>query len=384
MSTFNIYKQYDDDLYYLSLISDRFQRQNSEYYRFTSHLGIIPLDQVQENINSFPKNRLIDSLNGPYPIAVRYMDKGVFLVERPPFQMKIDYSPTKSNRVRRPIKPVTVWVPWTVSVYNLSSDVNTMLNSYKIYFNDSSISSLEDRLITNYFCNVYGDGKICLGRSAQGVQDKLQNNEITDFATLHSYMFNEYFSGGWNTDLGSNLYSLMKTIDSSYMIKDYTDLSDSSIDARAKKLKLKFFKSHHPAYEIANSFYNLSLLSLEETLNMVTEVKQKHFHQVKTINSIVASDVDSSVDNYLDPINFTDNYSKNYCNVKIILDNTLNATNLNSRDIPSEILQFFKENSYNIIDQVYESYNSRNSMSIELNYEIPLISPSSIEEHINV
>ena len=117
---------------------------------------------------------------------------------------------------------------------------------------------------------------------------------------------------------------------------------------------------------------------------MVTEVKQKHFHQVKTINSIVASDVDSSVDNYLDPINFTDNYSKYYCNVKLILDNTLNATNLNTREIPFEILQFFKENSYNIIDEVYEKYNSNNPMSIELNYQIPLISPSVIEEHINV
>jgi TM2 domain-containing membrane protein YozV len=259
-----------------------------------------------------------------------------------------------------------------------------MINSYKIYFNDSSISSLEDRLVTNYFCNVYGDGKICLGRSAQGIQDKLQNNQITDFATLHSYMFNEYFSGGWNTDLGSNLYSLMRSIDSSYMIKDYINLSDSSIDARAKKLKLKFFKSHHPAYEIANSFYNLSLLSLEETLNMVTEVKQKHFHQVKPISSIAATDVDSSVDHYVDPINFTDNYSNNYCVVKLVLDNSLNATNLNSRDIPSEILQFFKENSYDIMDQVYESYNSRNSMSIELNYQIPLISPSTIEEQVNV
>jgi hypothetical protein len=54
MSTFNIYKQYDDNLYYLSLISDRFQRQNSEYHKFTSHLGIVSLEQVQENINSFP------------------------------------------------------------------------------------------------------------------------------------------------------------------------------------------------------------------------------------------------------------------------------------------------------------------------------------------
>jgi len=386
MSTFNIYKQYDNDLYYLNFKSDRFQRSSSQEHRYTAHLGIISLDKLQENISNPPKNSLIEKLEGPYPIAVRYIDKGIVLVERPPFQMKVDYSPTKSNRARRPIKPVTVWVPWTVTVYNLSGGPDDLVNSYKIYFNDAPMSSLDDRVITNYFCNVYGDGKICLGSSTRSIYDKLNNNEITSFAQLHSFMFNEYFSGGWNADLGSNLYSLMMSTKSPYLIQNYSNLSDSPIDVRAKQSKIKFSKSHNTVYEIANSFYNLSLLTLEETLDMVTTCKGINFHYNKTIKSIIDQS-QQSVDSYLDPIDFSDNHSSNYCIVNLILDNTLNleknAGNLN-RETPLEIVDFVKENSYTILDDVYNKFTTERSMSINLNYEIPLVSTSSIEEEVNV
>jgi hypothetical protein len=49
MSTYNIYKQYGDQLYYLNFKSDRFQRYDSGSHRYTAQLGIISLDQLQEN-----------------------------------------------------------------------------------------------------------------------------------------------------------------------------------------------------------------------------------------------------------------------------------------------------------------------------------------------
>lgn len=386
MSTFNIHKQYGDELYYLNLKSDRFQRYSSELHKYTAHLGIISLDKLQENISNPPKNALIDKLEGPYPIAVRYINKGIVLVERPPFQIKVDYSPTKSNRARRPIKPVSVWVPWTITVYNLSGGADDLVNSYKIYFNDGPMSSLDDRVITNYFCNVYGDGKICLGSSTLSIYQKLNNNEITSFAALHSYMFNEYFSGGWNVDLGSNLHSLMMSSKSPYLIKDYTNLSDSPMDKRAKQSKIKFSKSHNASYVIANSFYNLSLLTLEETLNIITNCKTINYHSIKTVESIIDQS-QNSVDTYIDPIDFSDNYSANYCVVTLTLDNTLNALknigNLN-RETPSEIIDFVKENSYTILDHIHNAYSTERSMSMDLKYEIPLVSTSSTEEEVNV
>ena len=387
MSTYNIYKQYGDELYYLNFKSDRFQRYNSESHRYTAQLGIISLDQLQQNIINPPKNSLIDKLEGPYPIAVRYMNNGIVLVERPPFQMKVDYSPTKSNRVRRPIKPVMVWVPWTITVYNLSAGADSLVNSYKIYFNDSPMSSLDDRVITNFFCNVYGDGKICLGNSTHNIYQKINNNEITSFAELHSYMFNEYFSGGWNADLGSNLHSLLMSTKSPYLIQNYSNLSDSPIDVRAKQSKIKFSKSHNTVYEIANSFYNLSLLTLEETLDIVTTSKGINYHYNKKIQSIIDQTQEQSVDTYIDPIDFSNNYSANFSVVNLCLDNTLNITQsglISNRETPPEIINFIKENSYSIIDHVYNEFSTNRPMSINLEYQIPLVSNSSTEEEVNV
>jgi len=280
-----------------------------------------------------------------------------------------------------------VWVPWTITVYNLSSNADTLLNSYKIYFNDGPMSSLDDRVIINFFCNVYGDGKICLGDSSSKIYQKINNNEVTSFAELHSFMFNEYFSGGWNADLGSNLYSLMMSTKSPYLIQNYSNLSDSPIDLRAKQSKIKFSKSHNTVYEIANSFYNLSLLTLEETLDIVTTCKGINFHYNKTIKSIINQTEEQSVDTYLDPIDFSDNYSANFCTVSINLDNTLNV-NQNSfnsnREAPPEIIDFFKQNSYSIIDDVYNNFTTNRPMSINLEYQIPLVFNSPIEEEINV
>jgi hypothetical protein len=301
--------------------------------------------------------------------------------------MKVDYSPTKSNRPRRPIKPVMVWVPWTVTVYNLSAGADALVNCYKIYFNDSPMSSLDDRVITNFFCNVYGDGKICLGNSTHNIYQKINNNEVTSFSELHSYMFNEYFSGGWNADLGSNLYSLMMSTKSPYLIQDYSNLSDSPIDTRAKQSKIKFSKSNNTVYQIANSFYNLSLLTLEETLDIVTTCKGINYHYNKTIQSIIDQTQEQSVDTYINPIDFSDNYSANFSVVTLTLDNTLNInqnTFVSNRETPPEIIDFIKQNSYSIIDDVYNDFDANRSMSINLEYQIPLISNSPIEEEVNV
>jgi hypothetical protein len=385
MSTFSFHKQYDDSIFYVKLTNRSYSSTNINTVQYTANLGVIKLEDLYKNIIKKDVSHF-ENITAPYPIAIRAVKDNVYLVERPPFQIKVDYSPTRSGLSRRSIKPVTIWIPWTVTVYDLSTTVHNFLSNYQIHFNDSSLASLDDQIIPAYTSNVYGDGKICLGQSYNRLAELIRDETIDSFASLHSYMFNEYFTGGWNADLSNNLYQSLLTVGSPYLIPNYSDLSESHpIAKRAIDSKIKMFTSKSYIYTTANMYYNLSLLTLEETLDLLKSLKDNNgFPYIKPfpVKSLFKRESPPQIDR----LNLTDNHSNNYRTITVRINNTLydNSGPIsfhNTKRIPESILNFFKENSERIIDDIHARYIEQpNSMSISINYEIPISTEEKVEE----
>ena len=56
------------------------------------------------------------------PMAVRYVTKdNVYVIERPPFQLEVDYRLGGAHSQSSKMPPVKIWVPWTVMVFSANS-----------------------------------------------------------------------------------------------------------------------------------------------------------------------------------------------------------------------------------------------------------------------
>jgi hypothetical protein len=150
-----------------------------------------------------------------FPLAVRYHDtiNNVFVVERPPFQIDIDFSVKKNSR--RKISPLLknrkVWVPWTVYVFAAPIEGQEHLTSPKkvfIFYNDKQLSSLDDHLVPSLFPNAFSDGSICFGDSITSYNDRVRKGEIKfNINTYFNYLINDYYTS-WNKDLNLSFYQI--------------------------------------------------------------------------------------------------------------------------------------------------------------------------------
>lgn len=276
------YKQYEDDIvHFLTFKSIEYELYSIPSFNTDIYLGTISLLELNQSFDPsyFP---------GPYPIAVRHLSSNTAVVERPPFQIKVDYSPTVSSRMRRPIRPVTIWIPWTV----LYVDLKNLSNS-KLFFNDGPITSLDDELLIPWTSNIFGDGKFCYGNSSNVYQEINQLLNKNFYSWYFSFM-NEYFFGGWNSDLCNYApYSFHVTaphlFPSSYSSNDSFEELESSLSSKIKSSKFKFYSSKYNSLKYSNIYYNLSFLTLEQTLQLVTLFKQKEHNKLYPLRDIVLS-----------------------------------------------------------------------------------------------
>lgn len=381
---FSYFKQYDNDIYHIKF-SSRQHNLSLSNLRFTGSLSVFSLDDLKNVLNKSSVSPL-SYIKGPYPIAVRHIHNDhVYVVERPPFQIKVDYSPTKSNMARRPIKPVQIWIPWTLTFYDLSSDQHRLMSNYAIYFNDGPLQSLDDVLLHSYTSNVYGNGRICLGATASALNQAFLDKKIDNLSTLHNMMFNDYFSGGWNCDLSSNVLYAITMLDNPLIINDYKNIDpNSEIGIRAKKSNIKFSRSYHDNYKTANFYYNLSLLTLEETLSLVSQLKNidKNLYGTKIpLNKILEGYSNESFSE--DIINSIEVANQKVALIDLMIKNPNSNIHIDSyqtRPIPFELHQFIKNNLDFTMDQVYDLYNKDKTTMITLNYELPLMANQGVSD----
>lgn len=263
----SFHKQYDERIHFLNIgannHSNLYHRDN---FKLSSNLGTYTFDDIENNF--FSKSKY----SGPFPLAVRAISSYMYLIERPPFQIKIDYSPTYSSRLRRPIKPVTIWIPWTVCIIDTNNYQNT-----RLFFNDGPLQSLDEELIYPWTSNVFKDGKLCMGKSSDYA---FNGAKEMDLQTWYSNFMNEYFFGGWNQDIsnyGTHVYHFVSPELFPYVYSsDSISKLDSSIVKKIQSSKMRFYSDKYWSFRQSNIYYNFSLLSLDQTLQFAKDLKEKY------------------------------------------------------------------------------------------------------------
>jgi hypothetical protein len=236
------------------------------------------------------------------PIAVRYTNgTNLWLIERPPFEATITYKATRSSSDGK-TKEYKIWMPWTVMLVETVPE-NSYFNA-SLFFNDGPITSLDDLAIPCMFPNMYGDGHMCLNQTSTMLQQHLAANNSYDIATIYNFLINDYMSGGWNTDLGIQVFDSYRNFGD--LIKNVYKTITRGIDGD-KRFTPSFspitgrvsFKKY-----IANFLNYFSHAPMGELMNIITEVKQhisdssNHGYQsrAKTFNQIIKSNEDKNQD----------------------------------------------------------------------------------------
>jgi len=206
------------------------------------------------------------------PLAVRYSspDGKTHVIERPPFEIEIDFSTSTSYRSRitpKFLQSVKMWIPWTVSVISTDYQSNSFSSSFSfhLYFNDGPLQSFDDKLVPCYLPNSSG-GNICMGQDSLGTTQLIQDSaSITD---IYNHTFNSYF-GGWNCDLCPEMRN------SEYFVPIVERISATKKNAA---IVANYARSYNTAKYFKSLLYLLSNTSLQEHVGYITYTKQKTSH----------------------------------------------------------------------------------------------------------
>lgn len=235
------------------------------------------------------------------PIAVRYTNgKNLWLIERPPFQANITYKGSRSSYDGK-TKDYQIWMPWTLMLVE-SSPENSYFNA-SLFFNDGPITSLDDFAIPCMFPNMYGDGHLCLNQTSTMLQQHLAATECYDISTVYNFLINDYMSGGWNTDLGIQVFDQFRNYGD--LIKDVYKKITRGVDGDKRFPPSVSPITGRVSFKkyIANFLNYFSLAPMDELMNIVSEVKQtiidnsnRGYNRTKTFNDIITSHEDKSMD----------------------------------------------------------------------------------------
>lgn len=257
------------------------------YYKYTVLAGSL-YDEYTQNINSYIHKEDFST----YPMAVRYADpyNGLYVIERPPFQIDMDFSTSKSYRGRRTPKFLSqqkIWIPWTISIISFKKYNSTSYqHSFHLLFNDKPISSLDEVLVPAYLPNVGYPGQVCLGEDSLKVNQTISQNP-SDIASIYNMAFNSYFSG-WNSDLSPQftITNYLKDIIVNRISKNpkapksYKDLANNP------NILYAFYGTN--SKYLSKILYTISNMDLSETIQYITSVKE-YYQNNSSINSLTLS-----------------------------------------------------------------------------------------------
>ena len=214
------------------------------------------------------------SFDKVFPIAVRYTDnKNIWLIERPPFLANVTFKNTRSSSENSAQKQYSFWMPWTVMLLTMVPE-----QSYYeacLFFNDSPLNSFEENAIPCFFPNIYGDGRMCLNQTSTLLQQYLSQTNSFDPATIYNFILNDYMTGGWNTDLGIQVFDRISNISQTASKARKTMIHGDPTN------KKKYPSGATPSGRISQRKYIPNFLnyfshsSLEEITSVISEVKEK-------------------------------------------------------------------------------------------------------------
>lgn len=217
----------DYDENYTELVNMNFSSYSNEYrtvkeYYFDHQRTVLPavfrltIDTAAKAQTRYVNNdRSIksSSINSDnlYPIAIRYVSSNnVYVIERPPFKLSVDFKNARAACTKDSITPVEIWIPWTVMILPWNDIIAGDPSSVRLFFNDGPIESLSDAPVPCYLPNSYSDGRICWSNSFNNLLSQLNVSgpQSIDVNYLYSSILNDYMMGGWNTDLNFSYQAL--------------------------------------------------------------------------------------------------------------------------------------------------------------------------------
>jgi len=158
---------------------------------------------------SIKKNRSVERYQDfVYPMAVRYIsENNTYVIERPPFELEIDFRMGGAHSGHPKMPAVKIWVPWTVMIFKANAFVTGSFSEAQLFLNSGPIESLDDHLVPCLYPNSYSNAKICFSNSLNDFNDVLDLKEFEkgNIGYIYNYIFNNYMMGGWNADLEQNL-----------------------------------------------------------------------------------------------------------------------------------------------------------------------------------
>jgi len=263
------------------------------------------------------KNKLsLDSFkNHILPMAVRYITKdNVYVIERPPFQLEVDYRLGGAHSYNSKMPPVKIWVPWTVMIFSANSLMNGDFSNVKLYFNSGPLDSLDQQLVTCFYPNTHSDAKICFSTSLNDFNNILDLSQIEqgNIGYIYNYIFNNYMMGGWNSDLSQNLFDNFRSVDQDIINKNCPTISlflnPTSDPVFYKKLSLVFPKKYFGRIKryfldkvnlrsisrekyYARNFGIFAAFTLEQTIDFIKEIQyiisSKNSYNKPTLDNIL-------------------------------------------------------------------------------------------------
>lgn len=241
------------------------------------------ITQANFNKNVLGLGNIGESLHGaPLPIAIRYVSESNFyVIERPPFKTSVRFHNKKAHQVKSSPEPLCeVWIPWTVVVLKIQSITGQLLEVpiFDLYFNDKPLSSIEDTFAVTFTPNTFSDSTICWGESMNKWNKLVNDKAVNPFnvSDVYHYFINEYFSGGWNQDLGTKKLNDL----SRDQVGHFTTrpLDNPMLQERAIKQKINLINDNNDYRYVRNqsknNFLLWSLLTLEEVLETITDYKR--------------------------------------------------------------------------------------------------------------
>ncbi len=240
------------------------------------------------------------------PMAVRYYHSSpagkCYLVERPPFQCKIDYSKNSSHHVRKYDKSVQgkdIWMPWTVMAIYIPNNCRSFGGiTFRLHFNNAPLSSLEDTLIPSFLPNSGSSGgNICIGAALSSINYDSDNPlHIKEIA--HT-IYNDYFSGGWNSDISNVILYNQAMLPALRRLEEKSEKSYTCSNLPEAKIALEANQHenyHHRSYSLSyvDFFYCYSEMTFEEVFDYFSLLKNYYTYESRYDSSTAKELVNGS------------------------------------------------------------------------------------------
>ena len=269
------------DPFYFSLHTHNFypnfekETDNHEQSINTYSFYLYPADK-SFLFSSYKKSNQIQRLNSEnlslLPMAVRYaeIDKNFYVIERPPFQIDVDYYPNKkiNAKLAAHIPGKKMWIPWTVFIVSLGQNVNSLIAT--MYFNDKPLESFDDLLVRAYTPNIFNDGRVCFGNSLHTFTQRIERGDIEyNITNVYNYLFNDYFTQ-WNPDLTLN-----------HVLFYHNYFSENGFFDRILSVKkhpkgIENYRNWNYVRAWPYFLYCLSTMSYQETMDFVSYLKDEN------------------------------------------------------------------------------------------------------------